>query len=61
MEESFPQGYERQPAGAPQKAAVPRDFDTHLTADSAGALWAHYMNATLADCMLQYFLAKAED
>lgn len=48
-------GYETQPA------ALPQEFDTHLTSDTIGVLWMHYMNATLSDCMLQHFLEQDED
>lgn len=45
----------------PQATAMPQEVETHLTADSAGALWAQYMNVSLSDRMFQYFLAKDED
>ena len=44
-----------------QTNPVQQEFTTHLTAAAVGGLWAQYMNATLSDCMFQYFLAKDED
>ncbi|MCE5287592.1 MAG: DUF3231 family protein [Pelosinus sp.] len=33
----------------------------HLTAPEVGVLWAQYVNATLTNCMYQYFIVENED
>ena len=55
QENPIQQGY------MPQANAMQQECKTHLTSACVSGLWVQYMNATLADCMFQHFLAKNED